>query len=454
MQETIKKNYPYSDEAERYILGCMLIDSTIVDQTLSEITSDDFYGKYNKNIMIAIEALAKNNSIIDYSTVLDELKRMNLLDASGGIDYLYSIIESVPSVANVDAYLSILHDRSLERKLLEVVNQISDNILKGEDNLTDLLAKSEKSFTDVINRQRVSDFKRIDLLTDDVISIIEDNKNKDGNLVGLDTGFAELNRMISGFKKNELIILAARPSVGKSTLALNFAATACKNKKHVALFSLEMGHDQLIMRLLSTYSGLSLSKIISGNLNDEEMRLLMQARTTINKFPLYIDQSSTTNLRDIKAKCLKLHREGHLDFIIIDYLQLLSSGENRLSRVEEVSKISRGLKEMARFFEIPVLALSQLSRNIETREDKRPVLADLRESGSIEQDADIVMFLHRDTPKKQEGEDTTKVFRSAKTELIIAKNRQGTTGSVPLIFKGAQSIFVSDGSLENKNQGE
>ncbi len=454
MQETIKKNYPYSDEAERYILGCMLIDSTIVDQTLSEISSDDFYGKYNKNIMISIESLFKNNSIIDYATVLDELKRMNLLDASGGIDYLYSIIESVPSVANVDAYLSILHDRSLERKLLQVVNQISDNILKGEDNLTDLLAKSEKSFSDVINRQRVSDFKRIDLLTDDVISIIEENKNKDGNLVGLDTGFAELNKMISGFKKNELIILAARPSVGKSTLALNLAATACKNKKHVALFSLEMGHDQLIMRLLSTYSGLSLGKIISGNLSDEEMRLLMQARTTINKFPLYIDQSSTTNLRDIKAKCLKLHREGHLDFIIIDYLQLLSSGENRLSRVEEVSKISRGLKEMARFFEIPVLALSQLSRNIETREDKRPVLADLRESGSIEQDADIVMFLHRDTPKKQEGEDTTKVFRSAKTELIIAKNRQGTTGSVPLIFKGSQSIFVSDGSLENKNQGE
>ena len=307
---------------------------------------------------------------------------------------------------------------------------------------------------DVINGQRVSDFKRIDLLTDGVIEIIEENKNKEGNLVGLDTGYPDLNNLTSGFKKNELIILAARPSIGKSTLALNFAANVCRNKKHVALFSLEMGHDQLIMRLLSTYSGLPLHKIVSGKLTDEEMRLLMQARTTINKFPLYIDQSSTTNLRDIKAKCLKLKREGHLDFIIIDYLQLLGSGENLKNRVEEVSKISRGLKEMARTFEIPVLALSQLSRGLEQREDKRPVLADLRESGSIEQDADIVMFLHRDTPKKQEGEDTTKVVKSAKTELIIAKNRQGATGSCDLIFKGAQSVFVSEGSIEKRKQGE
>ena len=401
---TDNKKFPFSEEAERYILGCMMIDPTIVDQILSEITSDDFYVRSNKNVMVAIETLAKNNTTIDQLTVYNELIRLNTLEATGGIDYLYSLVEGVPSIANVEVYLNVLHEKTLERKLLEVVNKIGDNILKGDDNLSDLLVNSEKQFMDVINRQRVSDFKRIDLLTDSVIDIIEENKNKEGNLVGLDTGFAELNKLTSGFKKNELIILAARPSIGKSTLALNFAANVCRNKKHVALFSLEMGHDQLIMRLLSTYSGLPLNKIVSGDLNDEEMRLLMQARTTINKFPLYIDQTSTTNLRDIKAKCQKLKREGHLDFIIIDYLQLLSSGENKLNRVEEVSKISRALKEMARLFEIPVLALSQLSRNIEQREDKRPVLADLRESGSIEQDADVVMFLHREVPKKQEGE--------------------------------------------------
>ena len=448
------KKFPYSEEAERYILGCMMLDPSIVDQVLTEITSNDFHVRANKNVMIAIETLVKNSEVVDQLTVYNELQRANTLEATGGIDYLYSLLDSVPSIANIEVYLNILHEKSLERKLLEVVNRIGADILKGDDHINDLIVKSEKQIMDVINGQRVSDFKRIDLLTDSVIEIIEENKNKEGNLVGLDTGYPDLNNLTSGFKKNELIILAARPSIGKSTLALNFAANACKNKKHVALFSLEMGHDQLIMRLLSTYSGLPLNKIVSGKINDEEMRLLMQARTTINKFPLYIDQSSTTNLRDIKAKCLKLKKEGHLDFIIIDYLQLLSSGENLKNRVEEVSKISRGLKEMARTFEIPVLALSQLSRGLEQREDKRPVLADLRESGSIEQDADIVMFLHRDTPKKQEGEDTTKVVKSAKTELIIAKNRQGATGSCGLIFKGAQSVFVSEGSIDKKKQGE
>ena len=448
------RKFPYSEEAERYILGCMMLDPSIVDQVLTEITSNDFHVRANKNVMIAIETLVKNSEVVDQLTVYNELQRANTLEATGGIDYLYSLLDSVPSIANIEVYLNILHEKSLERKLLEVVNKIGADILKGDDHINDLIVKSEKQIMDVINGQRVSDFKRIDLLTDSVIEIIEENKNKEGNLVGLDTGYPDLNNLTSGFKKNELIILAARPSIGKSTLALNFAANACKNKKHVALFSLEMGHDQLIMRLLSTYSGLPLNKIVSGKITDEEMRLLMQARTTINKFPLYIDQSSTTNLRDIKAKCLKLKKEGHLDFIIIDYLQLLSSGENLKNRVEEVSKISRGLKEMARTFEIPVLALSQLSRGLEQREDKRPVLADLRESGSIEQDADIVMFLHRDTPKKQEGEDTTKVVKSAKTELIIAKNRQGATGSCGLIFKGAQSVFVSEGSIDKKKQGE
>ncbi len=453
MMNDVKK-FPYSEEAEQYILGCMLLDPSIVDQVLTEISCNDFHVRANKNIMIAIETLVKTNTQVDILTIKNELDRANTLEATGGIDYLYSLVEGVPSIANIDVYLNILSEKTLERSLLDVTNKISADILKGDDNIDDLIIKAEKQIMDVINGRNVSDFKRIDLLTDSVIEIIEENKNKDGNLVGLDTGFADLNDLTSGFKKNELIILAARPSIGKSTLALNFAANACKNKKHVALFSLEMGHDQLIMRLLSTYSGLSLSKIVSGKLSDEEMRLLMQARTTINKFPLYIDQSSTTNLRDIKAKCLKLKREGHLDFIIIDYLQLLSSGEGLKNRVEEVSKISRGLKEMARTFEVPVLALSQLSRGIEQREDKRPVLADLRESGSIEQDADIVMFLHRETPKKQEGEDTTKVVKSAKTELIIAKNRQGATGSCGLIFKGAQSVFVGEGSFEKKKQGE
>ena len=322
------KKFPYSEEAERYILGCMMLDPSIVDQVLTEISSNDFHARANKNVMTAIETLVRNGEVVDQLTVYNELQRVNRLEATGGIDYLYNLLDSVPSIANIEVYINILHEKTLERKLLEVVNNISADILKGDDHINDLIVKSEKQIMDVINGQKVSDFKRIDLLTDSVIDIIEENKNKEGNIVGLDTGYPDLNNLTSGFKKNELIILAARPSVGKSTLALNFAANACRNKKHVALFSLEMGHDHLIMRLLSTYSGLPLNKIVSGKLTDEEMRLLMQARTTINKFPLYIDQASTTSLRDIKAKCLKLKREGHLDFLVIDYLQLLNSGEN------------------------------------------------------------------------------------------------------------------------------
>ncbi len=452
MNENIKK-FPYSEEAEKYILGCMLLDPSIVDQILTEVSSIDFHIKANKNVMIAIENLVQAEDDVDQLTILNELKRLNILEATGGIDYLYSLVESIPSVANVDVYLKVLQEKTLERRLLEVSTEISEEILKGDKSIDDLLISAESKITEVVNGQKVGDFQRIDLLTDSVIEIIEEQKNKDGTLVGLDTGYPDLNSLTSGFKKNELIILAARPSVGKSTLALNFAANICKAKKHVALFSLEMGHDQLIMRLLSTYSGIPLQKIVSGDLNDEEMKLVMQARTIVNKFALYIDQKSTANVREIKAKCLKLKREGHLDFIVIDYLQLLNSGENLKNRVDEIGKISRALKEMARTFEIPVLALSQLSRLIEQRTDKRPVLSDLRESGNIEQDADIVMFLHRDTPKKEEGEDTTKVVKSAKTELIIAKNRQGVTGSVNLIFKGAQSVFVSEGSMERKKQG-
>ncbi len=449
----VQNNFPRSLEAENFVLGCLLIEPSLVDETINELSSDDFYYPENKHIMRAIETLVKNKQDVEQVTIIGELKRIGVYGKEVSLDYVFGLVESLPIVANVEVYVDILQQKSLERKLLNVVQNIGAKIVSGTEIFADLLVDAEKTFMEVVNNQRVSDFKRIDLLTENVISMIEANKNNEDHLVGIDTGYADLNNLTSGFKKNELIILAARPSIGKSTLALNLAANACKNKKHVAFFSLEMGYDQLIMRLFSTYSGLPLKRITDGKLDDSDMRLLMQAKTTINKFPLYIDQALTTSLRDIKSRCQKLKREGHLDFIIIDYLQLLNSGEKASNRVDEVGKVSRGLKELARIFEVPVLALSQLSRGIEQREDKRPVLADLRESGSIEQDADIVMFLHREAPKKIEGEDTTKIVQSAKTELIIAKNRQGMTGSVNLIFKGAQSVFAAEGSLDKKNQG-
>ena len=445
MENVIKM--PSSFEAESYIIGCLLLFD-VADEVFGQIDSSDFYYKENKTIMEAIVAIYNRNGIIDQVVVLDELKKNNKLELAGGIDNFYSIIGNIPSTANVEAYTHLIYQKSTERRLYNAVENIREDILKGTYEHEELMIRSENKFTNVIKNQSKEDFKRIDLLTDNIINIIEENKNREGNLVGLDTGYPALNSFTSGLKKGELIIIAARPSIGKSTFALNLATNVCKTKKSVALFSLEMGDDQLIMRLLSTFSGINMKKIVSGDLSDEEMSLIMQARNNLNKLGLYIDQSSSTNLRDIKVKCQKLHREGNLDLIVIDYLQLLTSGENRMNRVEEVSRISRGLKEMARMFGVPVVALSQLSRELEKREDKRPVLADLRESGSIEQDADIVMFLHRETPKKDDGNpDTSRMVYSAKTEVIIAKNRQGMTGSFNLIFKGANSVF---NSMEDK----
>lgn len=440
MQDTIK--LPCSREAEDYILGCVIIDYSIADEVLNSVTSKDFYYPDNRTLMEAIESLFEENKIIDHTTVVAELERTNKLELAGGLEHISEIMGSIPGVANIDAYLNLIQETSMERQMVKACEKIRENILTGKEPHRELVQHSEKEFFDVINGQNSDDFKRIDALTEGVIKIIETNKNKEGGLIGIDTGFSKLNTITNGFKKSELIILAARPAVGKSAFALNVAAAACKSKKHVVLFSLEMGHDQLLMRMLSAYSGVDLGKITSGKLSDDEMASLLMAKTALDKYGMYIDQSSTSNVRDIKSKCQKLYREGHLDLIIIDYLQLLVSGDKNVGNgVQEVTKISRALKQMAIQFNIPVLALSQLSRDIEKREDKKPVLADLRDSGSIEQDADIVMFLYRENPRK-DSEDTTKVVQSAKTMLLVAKNRQGQTGEVPLIFKGKNSQFT------------
>jgi len=434
-----ERRIPYNLEAEKYILGCLFIEPQIIGEVLSRISPNDFYLKEHQNIMQAIVNLYENNELIDQVKVANELQRMNLLEASGGIDYLFEIIESIPSVANIDAYLEVIEEKSLLRELLHVTDKIRDKVLEGDLSFADIGAKAEEEMLRVINMRRTEDVKKIHRFTNHVLDIIESNKENEGKLSGLDTGFEELNKLTFGFQKGELIVLAARPGIGKSAFALNVASNACKKDKSVAFFSLEMGVDQLTMRLFSSFSGLSISKIRSGKLNDKEMSQLLVAKATIDKFNLYLDETSNTNLNDIKAKCLKLKREGLLDLIIVDYLQLINVPNFKGNRVEEVGKVSRGLKMMARELDVPVLALSQLSRGVEASEDKRPRLAHLRESGSIEQDADIVMFLHREQPGKEI--DETKQVRNHKTELIIAKNRQGATDSIFLLFKGAQSMF-------------
>ena len=450
MQENLLRR-PSAIEAEGYIIGCMLLYPDVVEDILSRLRAIDFADERNKVIFEAIEALSERKAYVDQTTLVNELEIENNLNRVGGIDYIYNLVASVPSSANIDAYTQLVNEKSMERRLFDCVDKIRDDILKGNTNHDDLMIRAENEFNYAINDTRGNNLTRVDNLTEKVLDIIEENKKNEGHLVGVDTGYKMLNEYTSGLKKGELIILAARPSIGKSTFALNVATHVASTKDNgrdrgVAFFSLEMGYDQLIMRMLATYSKVDLRRIVSGDLTNEEMTLLEVARNKINKLHLYFDEASNTTLRYIKLQCQKLKRENKLDLIVIDYLQLLNSGEKETSgnRTEYVAKLTRGLKEMARSFEVPVIALSQLSRHIETREDKTPVLSDLRESGNIEQDADIVMFLHRDSPKKDDssGPDTTRMVYSAKTELIIAKNRQGATGRFNLIFKGATSEFM------------
>ncbi|HHZ17915.1 MAG TPA: replicative DNA helicase [Acholeplasmataceae bacterium] len=449
----IQRQIPCSREAENYVLGSVLIENRLVPEVVSQLDYTDFYYPENINIMNAIIALDKAKKEIDVSSVIEYLKQKGLYEATGGGDYLFELMDAIPSVANVAAYIQIIKEKAVERELLNKMQELSNQILDRKLSFEEIIDTAERNIIETLNKRKTVDLVRIDNVTDKVLSIIEMNKQKSGDtLTGLDTGFKALNKLTFGFQKGELTILAARPGIGKSALALNFATNACElADAHVAFFSLEMGIDQLLMRLYSSHSGLTLNKIRSGKLNETEMASLYAAKTKLDRFNLYLDEAGATDVEELVTVCRKLKRDGKLDLVIIDYLQLLTTRRKTMNRVDEVSKISRQLKIMARELDVPVLALSQLSRLIEQREDKRPVLSDLRESGSIEQDADIVMFLHRDPIKGDE--DTTRRFRSVQTELIIAKNRQGVTDSIRLVFKGAYSMFCSVEDAE-QNRGE
>lgn len=436
------REIPNSREAENYVLGSVLIENRYAEDVASRLDYTDFYYPENANIMNAIIELNKAKKTIDVTSIIEYLREKKLLEASGGHEYLFELMDAIPSVVNIEAYIEIIKEKSIQRELLKKIQDISNKILDNKLSFKEMIGYAEQEIIEVLNKRKTVELTRIDNITDRILNIVEKNKNKLGEgLTGLDTGFKELNKITFGFQPGELIILAARPGVGKSAFALNIATNSCETaNSYVAFFSLEMGMDQILMRLYSTFSGLTLTKIRSGKLSDNEMALLYAAKHKLDKFNLYFGESGATDVEELVAVCRRLKREGKLDFIIVDYLQLLTTSKKFTNRVDEVSKISRQLKLLARELEVPVLALSQLSRDIEKRDDKRPVLSDLRESGSIEQDADIVMFLHREQPK--DGEDTTKKTRSAKTEIIVAKNRQGMTDSFNLYFDGAHSMFI------------
>lgn len=436
---------PYSKEAESYILGSIMLEDNLAEEYCGILSVEDFYLDAHKKIYQAIYDLYTSRKTIEVASVIEKLKTLKYYEAVGGNNYLFELIDSVPSSVSSSVYVDILKEKRLSRELYYRCQDIARKAIDSKLELSDLLAESEKQITELVNKQDVTPIKKVGSVVDEVFDIIESNRgHEEGELIGLDTGFEELNEFTYGFQPGELIILAARPGIGKSAFALNIAQRMAKNKKkHVAFFSLEMSMEQILMRILSTLSNVKLGKIRTGKMTDVEMARLLNAKTIVDDLNIYLDETTTSRYEDVKAKCRKLKREGRLDFVVIDYLQLLTvTGKN--SRYEEVTTLSRNLKLLARELEVPVLALSQLSRDVEKRrgEDgsKKPILSDLRESGSIEQDADMVLFLHREGTN---SEDVTKKFVNSKTEVIIAKNRQGMTGSFNLIFRGEYSSFES-----------
>lgn len=450
-EKEFNKQIPHSAEAEGYVLGSMMVAPHLAEEYCGRLRIDDFYLDVNQKVYAAILDLYKARKNIDYATVAERLRVLNTFEAVGGNNYLAELIDSVPSYIASGVYVDILLNKSLERELYYRSSKIANKVLDGSTELNDLLAESEKEILELVNKQQVSPIITVDKATIRVMELIEKNRNRaEGEVVGLDSGYDELNAFNDGFQPGQVIILAARPAVGKSTLALNIAQRmAQKVNAHVAFFSLEMSVEELVMRLLSTMSNVPLKKIRTGKMSDDEMGRLLYGKMAVDSLNIYLDETTTKDLENIKLQCRKLKREGHLDAIIIDYLQLLSlnsNGKSKLPRHEEVSTISRSIKLLARELEVPIIALSQLSRSVEKRgtdeknNNKEPMLSDLRESGGIEQDADMVIFLHREGANI---EAANKTVRSQKTKVIIAKNRQGATGDFELILRGECSSFES-----------
>ncbi|MFK5884010.1 MAG: replicative DNA helicase [Candidatus Izemoplasma sp.] len=441
----MEKITPHNLEAEQSVLGSVFVDQGVMKIIVDKLNVDDFFHYRHKVIYTAMQELYIDLIEIDYTTLSNKLETKGLLLEAGGLEYILGLIEAVPSIVNLGNYVDIVLDKSITRKIQDACRSIIDEGFTAV-NAIEFVDNSEKIIFDIAKERRTTDFVKIAEITEEVILKSEQAKNNKGLLTGLDTGFRRLNDYTLGLQPSELIIIAARPSMGKSAFALNIAANVAKanDNPHIAFFSLEMGTDQLVGRILSSEASVDSTKIRTGNLSVLEWQQISLAKEKISKMNIVFDDAGTVRVNDMRQKCRKLKQEGRLDLIIIDYLQLLSGSVPNPNRVQEVSEISRTLKETARELKVPVIALSQLSRGVESRQDKMPVMADLRDSGSIEQDADIVLFLYRDDYYNKDSETPDQV------KIIVSKNRQGATDpeGFNLTFKKQFSQFKDFESFE------
>ena len=438
-----EKVLPHNIDAEKSVLGSMFLSKYALQKGIEALTKDLFYLEANGIIFETIKNLREKLISIDMTTVTEELENQKQLKKIGGIEYLTEIINFVPTAANIDEYIRIVEEKAILRRLIEEATEIvSSGYNQGED-INDVLDNAEKKILNVVKTKKGTEFRSIQDVLIKTQSDLETLSKQKNEITGIPTGFYDLDKVTSGLHPNELIIIAARPAMGKTAFALNLATNIAMNTdKTVALFNMEMSGEQLAMRMLSSVGQIDGYKLKSGKLEHNDWKKFNEAMSRLAETKLFIDDTSGMTISEIKAKCRRLYNsEGGLGIIIIDYLQLISgSAKYAGNRQQEVSEISRSLKTLAMELNVPVIALAQLSRTVEGREDKRPLLSDLRESGSIEQDADIVAFLYRDdyyTKQISIDENTSK------SEFIIAKHRSGPTTTIDLIFKRNVSTFVN-----------
>ncbi len=421
---------PHSTEAEQSVLGSLLLDKDLLPDIAGKLKSEDFYMDQHREIFEAIMDLYDQNKPVDLITVSEQLTKRGTLHKVGDYEYLSNLAIAVPTTANARHYAGIVEEKSLLRKLIHASGEISRKSYEATGDAMDVLNDAEKYIFNIVQNRNQTGLTAISDVLDDTFSRLEQLYNSAGELTGVPSGFTELDRKTSGFQKSDLILVAARPAMGKTAFVLNIAAYAAIHRQvPVAIFSLEMGKEQLVSRILALEALVELEKMRSGKLEDEDWKKLAHSLGPLTKAPIYIDDNAGINVMEIMSKCRRLKMRRGLGLIMIDYLQLMQGRRQNENRQQEISEISRSLKIMAKELEVPVIALSQLSRAPEMRAaNHRPILSDLRESGAIEQDADLVMFLYRDDYYNEDSE------KKNISEVIIAKHRNGSIGTVELAW--------------------
>jgi replicative DNA helicase len=432
---------PQSLDAERSVLGSILIDKDAIVKVADQIDNDDFYDERHAQIYLAMKKLYDARSPIDVLTLSESLRNEGWLDTVGGASYLSDLTNYVPTAANVEHYAGLMVDKAMRRKIIESSKQLNELGYQEAEDLVALISEAERSIFAISEKQVKSTLASVESILGDSFERLDDLHKNKGKIRGVPTGLKNIDRILAGLQRSDLLVLAARPSMGKTALMLNLArniATKAADQGAVLLFSLEMSKEQLVDRMLSAEAGVDAWNLRTGNLSDDDFERIGHAMGTLSEAPIFIDDSPVLTISDMRTKARRLMHQQPLSLVVVDYMQLMSGGARfaaTSNRVQEISEISRGLKGIARELNVPLVALSQLSRSVESRPDKRPQLSDLRESGSIEQDADVVAFIYRE---EYYNPDTTD---KNVTEILIRKHRNGPTGVARLMFDNAKQRF-------------